>query len=210
MPALGWIGIGCGGLLVVALIIGVMGFLLVKKKVDEFTRNPEKTAAELIVKASPDLEKVREDDAKGEMTVRTRKGEEFTVSYKDLSEGNFSFTDAAGNRTRLGGNSDLSELPAWVPRLPGLTGDIVAVHSVENGKASGLNTAKSTESQDALATFVKDAGEKLGFTSSGNTSTNAGGVSENKFTFSDSSRELIISISGNHGTQTVTVNYSEK
>ena len=82
---LAWVGIGCGGLLVVVIIAGAILVGMAKRKYeeirDDFATAPEKTAAEMIVRMNPDLEMVRNDEGSGEMTVLVRDtGEEVTVS----------------------------------------------------------------------------------------------------------------------------------
>jgi hypothetical protein len=210
IPAIGWVGIGCGTFLIIGIIASVIIFSVVKKSIDSFTRNPEKSLAELFVRASPELEKISEDDAKGEMTIRTKKGEQFTVSYKELAEGKFSFTDSKGNKTQLGGSSDLTEVPAWVPRVPSITGDIVSVHNLEGGKASGLYTATSTATKEEIVTLFTDAADTLGATTRSNTNKSVDRHSETTHSFSGSGKSFSVTIIENAGQQmSATVTYQE-
>ena len=57
MPVIAWVGIGCGGLIILGIIVTVILFKLFAGKIREFSENPEKTAAELVVAADPNLRK---------------------------------------------------------------------------------------------------------------------------------------------------------
>ena len=43
----------------------------------------------MMVRMNPDVEKVSQDETKGEMTIRTKDGKEMTSRYKDIAEGKF-------------------------------------------------------------------------------------------------------------------------
>ncbi len=99
LPALAWVGIGCGGLVVIAIIVMIIGGVWFTKKAKElgvdFQKNPERAAAELVVNLSPDLEKVSTDEEAGTMTIRKQDGTEMTLTYQDISEGKFIEAPAA-------------------------------------------------------------------------------------------------------------------
>jgi hypothetical protein len=210
IPPLGWVGIGCGSVLVIAILVGVVIFFVAKRKYDEFSKNPEKLAAEFVIKANPELRKVGENDGTGEMTVRTKDGKEFTISYKDLAEGKFSLKDADGNVTELGA-SDLSDVPAWVPQLPGVTGGLTAFTSDDKGKATGSYSVTTTESSETLVKFFSDEASKLGLNNSSNTSTNFGGIANSTHSFSSSARKISMVLSEQAGQPLhATVSYEEK
>src|SRR5690606_13549317 len=83
IPPLGWVGIGCGTLVVIAVLVISLLIGWCKKTVGDFSdfqKNPEKAAAELMVRMNPDVEKVSENDATGEMTIRTKDGKEVTLN----------------------------------------------------------------------------------------------------------------------------------
>lgn len=212
LPALAWVGIGCGGLLIIAIIVGgiLIGFF--GKKIKEFTDNPEKTGAELIVSMNPDLEKLSQDDEKGEMTIRTKGGEEMTLTYKDISEGRITVRDKDGNETRLG-SADLSQVPTWVPRAPGLTDGVSSYHSEAGDQISGLFTGKTDQSAEQLKEFFKDEIAKLNMDSSRsiNSSTTANGTRVESIGYSGSGKSITVVITEKPGSPTlVNTNYSEK
>src|SRR3954452_22345598 len=105
MGPLGWIAIGCGVIPVCAfLVLGVGGYFA-KKKFDQFSKNPAKTAAELIVRANPDLELVSEDDKAGTITVRDKKkNETVTLNFEDIKNGKFKVTNDKGETASFDGS----------------------------------------------------------------------------------------------------------
>lgn len=210
MPAIAWVGIGCGGLLVIALALGTIGFFKVKKTFDEFAANPEKAAAELVVSMNPELQKISQDEGKGTMTIRTKAGEEMTLSYKDIAEGKITVTDKDGNTTRIG-STDLSHVPAWVPKAPGLTDGFSFFHSEAGNEISGQFSGKSARSAADLRTFFEGEASSLGLNSSFSGSTEVHGTSTVTLEFSGGGKSLNIVITGKPGEDAlVNVNYSEK
>ncbi len=210
MSALAWVGIGCGGLLVIALGLGVYGFFLAKKKIDEFAANPEKAAAEMIVSMQPDLKVLSQDEAKGTMTLRTKDGEEMTLSYKDIQDGKFIVTDKDGNTTRIG-SADLSQVPAWVPKAPDLTEGLSVLHSEAGGKVTGQFSGKSAMKAEDLKKFFEEQANAAGFTSFTSKNLNTGGANIHTLAMGDDAgKSLNIVITENAGGDTlVSTNYSE-
>lgn len=210
MPAIAWVGIGCGGLLLIALIGAVWVFFIAKDKFEEFAKNPEKTAAEMIVSMTPELEKVSQDDKAGTMTIRTKDGKEATVSYKDISEGKIEFTDQDGNVTRLG-STDLTHVPAWVPQAPDLTDGVSMFHSDGGGEITGQFSGKSGKSADELRTLFEGEASAAGLSSSSSGSTNLGATTVVTLEFSGGGKSLNIVITEKPGSATlVNTNYSGK
>ena len=146
LPPLAWVGIGCGALLVIALIVFVAGSMFVAKKVrdvaGDFESNPAMAAAELAVRLDPNLELVESDQEAGTLTVRNKQtGEEMTFNLEQIEQGRLSvltgegeeksfsvsqgeggieFTTEEGgstSRIQIGAGSD--EVPDWVPVYPG-------------------------------------------------------------------------------------------
>lgn len=103
-----WVGIGCGGVAVLGLIAVVAGGMFVSNKVKEgladANGNPERFAAEMIVKFNPEMEMVETNDEEGTMSIKmTKTGEVHTFSYADVAEGKFSMqsTTADGKTTTI-------------------------------------------------------------------------------------------------------------
>ncbi len=91
---LAWIAIGCGGLIVVGVVVAMVLGIFAAKKLGEVGDNPAK-AAEWFIKMNPDLELVEHDESAGTMTVRQEStGETVTANSEDLKEGRSSSASA--------------------------------------------------------------------------------------------------------------------
>lgn len=210
IPVIGWVGIGCGTLLIIAIMVisVLVGFCA--RKVGEFSKHPEKSAAELMVRLNPDLKMVSQDDAKGEMTIRTKDGQTMTMSYKDVASGKFTFKDEQGNVAEFGG-VDLSKLPAWVPRVPDLENTFSSTQNGNDGKIAGIYTGTTPKPADELAEFFKSEMEKLKATSSNSSSTSMNGVESRVLGFEGGGKKLNIAITAKPGEKTqVSVGYEEE
>jgi hypothetical protein len=146
LPVWAWVGIGCGGLLILVLVIAVVGMTVIWNKgkgfVEEFEKNPELTVARAALKANPEWEEVVADEAAGTITVRnTDTGEEITVDFDEIKKGKISFksgereikvdasgvgesgtvkvTDDEGGVIFSTGEVSGSDIPSWVPVYPG-------------------------------------------------------------------------------------------
>lgn len=209
VPPIAWVGIGCGGFLILAIIVGSFIFSKVKGKFDEFAKNPEKAAAEMMVSRNPHLELVSQDAAQGEMTIRTKDGKEVTLSYKDISEGRITVEDADGNLTDIG-STDLSVVPAWVPRAPDLTDTVSMFHTESGSEITGLFSGRTPAKAGELKTFYEGAASSLGTSSSSNSSMTANGTSVITLDYSGGGKSLKIIITEKPGSATlVNTNYSE-
>lgn len=209
MPALAWVGIGCGGIIVLAIVAAVFAFAKLKGVAEKFAANPEKAGAELIVSMNPDLKMLSQDEQKGTMTIRTKDGQEMTLSYKDIAEGKITMTDAAGNTTSLG-STDLSQVPAWVPKPDGLSDAVSLYHTNSGGKISGQFSGKSAMSLEDLKTFFESAAEKIGFASTSATAMEMNGTSVATLEYSENARTLKIVITEKRGSPAlINIHYTE-
>src|SRR6185436_16840912 len=73
MGPLGWIAIGCGVIALIGILALAAGGWFVKRQVDKYKDNPTIAAAELIVRANPDLEVVSSDPKGGTLTIKNSK-----------------------------------------------------------------------------------------------------------------------------------------
>jgi len=146
LPVLAWVGIGCGAIIVVGIIVTLVGGFFVAKKVKEVAGdmqdNPVKATAEFVIRANPELDLVESNDEDGTMTIKNNKtGEVATFDYTDIKEGRFRWTtdegevsiDASSAAAGEGGgitvttpdgsskygSGDSVSLPNWVPDYPG-------------------------------------------------------------------------------------------
>jgi hypothetical protein len=232
MGPLGWIAIGCGIILVLCFIVfGVFGYFA-KKKFDQFSKNPAKTTAELIVRANPDLELVSEDDKAGTITVRDKKkNETVTLNFDDIKNGKFKMTtdkgtttidgstagsdgikvtDEKGQTATFGGGAP-KDLPSWLPVYPGATAQGSMASTTNEGRSGGfsLNTKDSIEQ---VASFYESKLKDAGLTveknmMSSNDKTSGGTISGNS---ADKKRTAAVILStSDTGTQAV-ITYEDK
>jgi hypothetical protein len=232
MGPLGWIAIGCGVILVIGAMVLAVGGYFAKKKFDQFSKNPAKTTAELIVRANPDLELVSEDDKAGTITVRDKKkNETATLNFDDIKNGKFKvttdkgtttfdgstagadgvkITDEKGQTATIGGGSP-KDLPSWLPIYPGATAQGSMASTTNEGRTGGfsLNTKDSIEQVASYyESKLKDAGLTVDKNMlSSNDKTSGGTISGNS---ADKKRTAAVILSvADTGTQAV-ITYEEK
>ncbi|MGI9610870.1 MAG: hypothetical protein ACR2NL_11325 [Acidimicrobiia bacterium] len=117
LPALAWVAIGCGGLMVVGIVLFFLlgAFVFSKGKevledatgsgsisdfVEDMQENPTRTAAETMIRLNPELDILSTDESAGTITFRnSRTGEEATLNFEDIAEGRFSMTTDEGDFT---------------------------------------------------------------------------------------------------------------
>lgn len=186
LSPLAWVGIGCGGLLLLALVAFAIGTTLLvnkgKELAAEYEGNPARAAAELVVRVNPDLEMVSTDEEAGTMTIRQiSTGKVGTFSYSDLQKGKFSWSsddgsvsydlsnaeeegiaiETAEGRTVLGGKG--SQLPEWVPLPDGVTQSGSLYSSQSGDTVTGAFTYGTDRDPDELVDFYVQALEGAGF-----------------------------------------------
>lgn len=189
LSPLAWVGIGCGLIMLVGVVavIGGAGFVFFKAKevVQELEENPAKTVAEMVVRTNPDLELLNTDDEAGTITFRdTTKGEEVTLNFEDLAEGNFSFTTSEGEynisadstgtegggitftgpdgEARIGSGS-MDDVPEWVPLYPGSDDLQSTFSSVSGENTSGILSGTTADTPDQVAEHYKEVLEGDGY-----------------------------------------------
>jgi hypothetical protein len=159
------VGIGCGIAAILGVVLAVLLVGMCTKKLGDvakdFSANPERAAAEMIVKLNPDIELVKTDDAAQTITYRDKAtGKETTISWSDLKEGKLTMTDSEGGEISLGG-TDLSSVPEWVPRLPETTQVLTTHRAVDQGKASGSYAVSTSMQTPAIETFIEEKAAAL-------------------------------------------------
>jgi hypothetical protein len=163
-----WILVGCGGLiLLIVLIFAILAFWGYRK-VKEFgggSKNPAVVAARIVAAASPDIEVVESDDKAGTVTLRNKKtGEVITMNAEDVKKGRLKFTNekgeevtfegqGSGDRGSLkvtskegemtfGAGAD-AKVPSWVPQYPGATSS--GAYSSQTKEGAGGTVGFETE-----------------------------------------------------------------
>jgi hypothetical protein len=208
-----WVGIGCGGLLVVAVLAGSLLVGMCKRKVEHFKQelasNPHKAAAEMIVRLNPDLETVADDETAGEMTIRVKSsGEEVTVSYADLAEGRFTIKDGKGTVTSIG-TADESQIPSWVPRYPNIARQASVFHQDRPDGSQGVWVFTTDDTPEQVGTFFDT---EISWSNGGSSSTTTiGEIQRMDRTFSGGGREITLSASsqGSGNPTQVSLSYEE-
>lgn len=200
---LGWIAMGCGGLVLVGVIavVGVAGFGFFKAKefVTDLEANPLQTAAEAVVRFNPDLDLVETDSEQGTMTVRnTKTGEEATLDFDDIAEGKFSFStdegefnietssDSAngnggvtfsgpdGQKAQFGGSAGTDDVPDWVPLYPDATDTQGTFQASTAEGMTGAVSAKTDDDMREVLAYYKKYLEDEGYEIGGESTTTTG------------------------------------
>lgn len=236
LSPLAWVGIGCGGLLILGLIAFViaaaLGLSWLGGQVDEFEDNPAMASAKMLVRVNPELELVEADDEAGTLTVRNKEtgevvtvgldeieegrirfesgdGEEITVGLEEGEEGEGAFTvrDQEGKtRMRIGAGGE-EDIPAWVPRYP----DVEAqgtYYSESGGEVSGGFTFETEDSVDDVVAYFEEAFADAGLEESSRTSSSAGGTRYSNLTAEGDGRTVSVMATGEEGATQVVVSFS--
>jgi hypothetical protein len=238
MSALGWIAIGCGAIAILCILaLGGAAFIggrFLKKQANKFEQNPALAAAELAVRANPELEVVESDADEGTLTIKnTKTGEVVTMNAKDIEDGKLTFTTKEGTTTLDGSASGEGgtlkvtnekgeeavfgtsagapkNLPSWVPVYSGAKVE----GSYDATTAEGRNamfTVSSSDSVDQVAEFyqskLEGAGlkvERSSFETAGQKTVMVVGKTE------DEKRTANVTVSSNEGKTQALVNFGEK
>jgi hypothetical protein len=239
MSPLAWVAIGCGVILVFCVIaLGVMGWFA-KRAVDKFSKNPTMAAAELMVRANPDLELVSKDEKTNSITVKDKKtGEVTTFSAEDAKNGKFSIksdkgsatfdasgganggamiktTDEKGQQTTFNAGAGApTNLPSWLPVYPGGTVQGTMDTTGPEGRSAAF-TVSSKDDSGKMLDFYESQLKSGGLNPTKNTyNTSNNGVSQTGGTVTaksaDGKREVSVLVSSTpEGAQAV-VTFSDK
>ena len=219
LSVLAWVGIGCGVLIVIALVVvlvtGVFVFNKVKDVAGDISENPVAVAAETVVRFSSELELVESDREAGRITIREiSTGKVLTFDYEDISEGRFSFEGEDGQALRfdasaaasgdatltvetqdgtttLGTAGQAVDLPDWLPGWTGSVAEQGGFRTVTNTEQSGTYGFQTEDSAGEILEFYRKVLEDLGLE-----------VSETKFSASGSA---MTTLSGSSQEYEVTV-----
>lgn len=178
LSPLAWIGIGCGGLLLIGVaVLGVGGYFAAKTASDFLGDNPAAAAAEALVRINPELELVESDREAGTLTVREKStGKEVTVNYSQLEQGQLVFGDGQGEEVRIqsgasgdggpisitgsdgsvlsmGGSDAAVEVPSWLGEYTGTKTDVSGYAATSNGKRSGIYSFATNDAAAALSYY---------------------------------------------------------
>ncbi len=233
LSPLAWVGIGCGVILLIGIVVaGVLGWFAVSKA-KEFAENPEMNAAKLIVRANPDVELVESDDEAGTLTIRNvETGEVTTVDVSEVKEGRLRFTDEEGQEVSMGveegedgqgaftlrdregnetfrvGSGGEENIPEWVPRYEGVTVEGTMMNRTAE-ETSGAFNFETEDSVDTVLEHYKEALEQEGLTLTGQSDNRAGNGRFANLTFEADGRTVNVVVTTDGGLTNTVVTYSE-
>ena len=211
MHPLGWVGIGCGGILILAVIAGV---LMVKKCTDyvgdmqaEMAHQNHSDSAEKIVELSPGFEMASNDPEAGEMTLRLAgSGETATFPYEEIVKGNVTITRADGGQVSLT-SSAITEVPAWVPRYPKVETQNMVVHTASGSTAEGVICFTTLDDPSAVTSFYETSLAHMSGGSSSSFSMNDMKMASKSFSDGGDTLNIDATKSGSGEPTQVTVTY---
>ncbi len=235
ISTLGWIAIGCVGVLILAGILTFACTAIVAKKskdfLDEVADNPTMAGAEALIRMNPELEFVDKDEAAQTITFRNREtGETVELDVEDILEGKFEMrldsgetvsvdlaTESEGGATvtvgdegklRIGGG-DSSDLPDWVPAYPGVDVQVPMTMSGDDG-VTGTATFETGDTVDEVAKFYEDRLIDAGFAIDRSSYEGGGNRTVMLTGETDDGRGIILSISGDGSATRASMNFSEE
>jgi len=239
MGPLAWIGIGCGVIIIIGIIVMAGGAYIFKTRVvDPFQKNPGLAAAKLLVQANPDLDLVSENDDAQTFTIRNKKtNETITVGLDDIKNGRLKFSssgqgaasvdlsqqgvtvkaqDAKGQEsTFVAGAGAPKDLPAWLPTYPGASvqGGVSSKSAAGSAQTFTLTTSDPV---DRVLAFYQDQLKNNGLTVEQPTTMAVGGqvttstISTVKADSPDQKRHLQIVATSANGKTQASISYEEK
>ena len=209
MPALGWIGIGCGTVLLIGIVAISLLVGFCKRKVDDWSQNPERKMAEFMINANPDYSVVMSNDETMEMTIKEDKtGKETTFSYKDIAEGKFAMTTSDGQSIEVAMVKP-EELPDFIKVIEGGVMSS-GYQSTANGALTGMILYKITETPENVIAFYEKSVESWTNASSGKSNFTLGDMAQHSLNVSDATRKINVTAQKQGQETTVSVTFEQK
>lgn len=158
-----WILLGCGGLilLIILLLVALFAFGWYKAKQagldpDLIRRNPAVAMVKMAVAANPDAELVSIDEKRGIVTVRDKKtGKTVTLNFEDVKKGRISFEGEGGEKLSIG---SAVTLPEWFPSYAGVTPQ--STYSVSDATSESAGFQFTTRDSPAQVLEFYESGLK--------------------------------------------------
>ena len=206
-----WVLVGCGGLVVLALVIALGIGFFVRSRIGD-TRNPGFAAAKLMASMNPNVEVLNADENTGKITMREKKtGKTVTLDFKDIQRGRISFQDDSGEKVdiRSGGDTgSLANVPAWVPKYPGAQATVTysAQGKDQDGGTFQLKCSGSIQQvADYYEQQLKAAGMKI---EKNSMQSGSGSMTMVSGTDDASRRSVMVSVSTSDGSTVAQIVYS--
>ncbi|MCW1913897.1 hypothetical protein OJ996_09945 [Luteolibacter sp. GHJ8] len=200
LPPVAWVGIGCGGLIIlIAVIAGITAMTVGKKVMEAFKAHPGQDAVTALMEKLPDYEKVSEDVEKGSITIRAKaSGENIATDYDSLVLGKTEVKDATGAATPIA-KGDLSKIPAWVPRYPGAIDEKMVVQRDDASQTSGVLVFTTNDAAQAVVDSYEKAAIPIGFSGNYSGSSEMGSRISKERRYSGGGRVLRVHVHGVSG-----------
>ena len=182
-----WILVGCGGLIIIVVLIMLAGGLFVFHKAQQagfdpelMKENPALAVTKMIAATNPDVEVMGVDEDSGKITLRDKKsGKTVTVDFDELKNGKITFQDDKGQTATIDtegegdqasvrmtspegsmklGAAASSDLPDWLPAYPGATVEGI----MKQEQSGGASTAAFTfETGDSVEQVIQSYSKRL-------------------------------------------------
>ncbi|MBI4915188.1 MAG: hypothetical protein HY825_05015 [Acidobacteria bacterium] len=230
-----WILVGCGGIVLIGLLVLALGTYFVGKKISNFAkdaeRNPAVAAAKVMALVNPDIEIVSSDDEAGTVTLRnTKTGEEITMNAEDIKQGRLKFKNEKGEEVTFEaqgeggkdglsvksdkgemhfGSGDAASIPAWLPSYPGSTPDGTYSARTPDGDTGGYSF-ETNDGADEVASFFRRELEDAGFSIDSSGKQSAGSTTIANLTASSGGKKVTIAVTHEGGSTRVVIGYESK
>jgi len=218
---------GCGGLILLTVLIFVIGGVFLAKKAGnfakEFEKNPAMAAAKMIAAMDPEIEVVDSDDKKGTITLRNKKtGEVLTMDVNDVKEGRIKFSTDKGKAEIRGDRGGLTiktdtgtatfgsggEYPDWLPAYPGAKPKGVLSSRTEKESLGSWQFETDDEGAKVLSFFERELRSK-GFKITSSGSWQAEGGSAGMVMAESGKRSVMVTVAAGEGRTQVNVTVNE-
>ena len=213
LPPLAWAGIGCGGLIVLAVIAGAIFVASVGKSVmKNFKEHPALPMVQAVLAAHPEIETPTDDQIRGTITLAPKgTGNQVKASYEDIVHGRVMIEDASGTPVPLF-QGDLTKVPAWVPRYSAATGVSSLAHQDLPDRIHGILVMETTDPiADVEKFFETEAGKLFTSNATSRSSIEINGVQRSKFSYAGGKLKIEIMAYGKSGSPlTVMIIYTEE
>ena len=183
MPTWGWVLIGCGGIVVLGMVVmlalGAFVFNKAQDFAEDLERNPAYAAAKVLAFADSNIEVVDSDDEKQTVTIRNKQTDEtVTLNLEDIENGKIEWITKDGKVTINANEEDGmvvtsgdqkvtyggqdAQHPDWVPVYPGSETKNMAASKTEV-EETGVIFYTTDDDLAKVAAWYKKKLEDAGF-----------------------------------------------
>ena len=213
LPPFAWVGIGCGGVIVLILLIaGIVGLTVGKSVLSKFKQHPALPMVEEVLQTHPEIGRLAENQEAGTVILAPNGSpDQVKTTYDEIVRGKVVMPDPSGTPVPLF-QGDLTKVPAWVPRYPGASGITSLVHEDLPDKIHGIMVMEIADTMDDVEKFADTEAAKL-FSSSSTSRSNydLNGTRRARFSYAGGKKELTFLAYGKSGSPlTVMVVYTER